>query len=116
MEANSNDKSPFHLIRFAGLFDCSKFGAHAVARLHYKGAELTDIQQNTKYEDCLDNVGPVLNALNYAPPTDEDNFRPEWLPITVAEGLYNNEKCDNDTEIPYLFEADNAGNWLISCF
>jgi len=88
LHANHTDSSA-HVMRFAGLFDCSNLEAHAAAVLRYEGAPDEDVlDENTNYEDFLDEVGPVLNALNYAPPPNDAKFlKAEWIPVTELKGI-----------------------------
>ncbi len=97
LHANRTDASTF-IMRFAGLFDCASLGVRAAAVLRYKDdddgdgdangdadgdaddgysaeeeeRELIKILLSSEYEDFLDREGPVLNALNYAPPTEKE--------------------------------------------
>ncbi len=104
--------SGFFLMRFAGLFDCAKLGAHAVARLVYEDKG-NDVEEDTKYEDCLDKEGPVLNPLNYAPKNAESAFEPKWIPISEAKAVHSasfvldKEKADKVFYLGYDLYAKN---------
>ena len=91
LTANRTSASSVFAMRFAGLFDCAALGARAGAVLRYSDAapDATIDFAPSVYEDFLDSTGPVLNALNYAPVGDDDDFNPAWIPITRAKGIHS---------------------------
>ena len=103
-----------YTMRFAGLFDCAKLKAHAVALLHYNEesdemsptlhkdpqyyTDGTKIDfgrvSNVSYEDCAVVAGVELNPLNYAPyygfvETEAD--RRNKVPINKLQGIQARE-------------------------